>query len=141
MADIKGFFGEYRWLSNFAEVAVEYDGEIYCTTEHAYQAAKTLDLEERKAIQNELRPAWAKTRGRAVNIRPDWEQIKLLVMHDLLMQKYHQQPYKKLLLDTEGLLEETNGWGDIYWGVCGGIGNNHLGQLTMIVRDYLRDNE
>ena len=41
---IKGFFGEYRWLSNFEPCKVFYEGFEYSSSENAYQAAKSLDL-------------------------------------------------------------------------------------------------
>ena len=42
-----------------------------------------------------------------------------------------------LLATGEEYLVEGNTWGDKYWGVCGGIGLNHLGKLLMQVRDEL----
>ena len=41
---ITRFHGEYRFLSNFYPVKVEYDGVQYPTVEHAYQAAKVMKL-------------------------------------------------------------------------------------------------
>lgn len=37
---IKGFFGDYRWLSNFGQAQVQLDGVTYPSVEVAYQAAK-----------------------------------------------------------------------------------------------------
>jgi len=37
---IKGFFGPYRWLSNFHESPVWFEGLKYRSSENAYQAAK-----------------------------------------------------------------------------------------------------
>ena len=56
---INDFRGEYRWLSNFHLVDVEWQGHIFPSTEHAYQAAKTDSLLEREEIRE------AKTCGRA----------------------------------------------------------------------------
>ena len=39
-----------RFLSNFAYASVLFDGVSYATVEHAYQAAKTLDLEHVKRL-------------------------------------------------------------------------------------------
>lgn len=41
--NVKGFFGDYRFLSNFHMAPVWYESILYPSTEHAYQAAKTLD--------------------------------------------------------------------------------------------------
>ena len=38
--EIKGFFGEYRFLSNFEPAKVELEGTTYSSVEKAYQAAK-----------------------------------------------------------------------------------------------------
>lgn len=129
------FRGEYRWLSNFAEAEVFYDGQDYPTTEHAYQAAKTLDKEERKQVREAPTPGRARRLGQKVTLRPGWHEIKLNVMRDLLKQKFKIPEYKKLLLDTGGHhLLEGNTWGDQFWGVCEGIGENHLGRLLMDIR-------
>jgi predicted NAD-dependent protein-ADP-ribosyltransferase YbiA (DUF1768 family) len=43
------------------------------------------------------------------------------------------------LLETgDAELIEGNDWGDTFWGVCGGKGNNFLGKLLMEVRKELR---
>jgi predicted NAD-dependent protein-ADP-ribosyltransferase YbiA (DUF1768 family) len=39
------------------------------------------------------------------------------------------------LLDTgTQTLVEGNWWGDVFWGVCKGVGSNHLGKLLMKLR-------
>ena len=74
-----------------------------------------------------------------VKLREDWEQVKLLVMEDLVRQKFSKDPLKDRLLSTGSeYLEETNWWKDTYWGVCNGVGENILGQILMRVRDSLR---
>lgn len=137
---ILGFFGPFRFLSNFHFVEVKLDGETYRTTEHAYQAAKTLDLQSRKLIQSLPQPRDARRAGQEVVYRPDWDEIKLDVMFDLNAQKFVQQPLERWLLDTGDMyLEETNTWGDVFWGVCGGKGENHLGKILMSIRSGLKD--
>lgn len=136
---ILGFFGPYRFLSNFHFVNVEYDGMVYRTTEHAYQAAKTLDSEARQRIQRMTAPRDARAAGQLVKYRDDWEQIKSSVMYDLSCQKYANDPLRSMLLATEdAFLEETNTWGDVYWGVCNGKGQNMLGKILMNIRAELR---
>lgn len=136
---IYGFFGPYRFLSNFHFVDVELDGEIYRTTEHAYQAAKTLDLDARRVIQRLSHPRDARKAGQNVKIRDGWEQgLKWDTMYDLSCQKYSKGSLMSELIATYPLyLEETNTWGDVYWGVCNGKGQNQLGKILMIVRDEL----
>ena len=40
--EIKGFFGGYRWLSNYHICDVQYEGDIFPSSENAFQAAKAL---------------------------------------------------------------------------------------------------
>lgn len=136
---IAAFKGEYRFLSNFdTTVTIEYDYAMYPSLEHAYQAAKTLDINERRKIQDCQTPGEAKRMGKTVTLRPDWENIKLHVMRDLLRKKFSVHPLREKLIQTYPMqLIEGNNWGDTYWGVCNGKGENRLGLLLMEVRDEL----
>lgn len=136
---VNGFQGGYRFLSNFWPATVIYDDDTYPTVEHAYQAAKTLDVDARIRIQWASKPGDAKRMGRRIKLREDWESIKLHVMDSLLMQKFAAEPLLSKLLGTgDDELIEANTWGDTYWGVCNGVGDNHLGKLLMVVRERLR---
>lgn len=139
MNKIESFQGEHRFLSNFWHVYVRYDGELYPTVEHAYQAAKTLNPEFRMAIATAT-TGEAKRMGRQVPMRADWDSIKIDVMRDLLRQKFTEEPeLRDLLLATgDAELIEGNTWGDYFWGVCNGEGQNNLGKLLMEIRDGLR---
>lgn len=136
---IKGFFGDYRWLSNYHPTPVHYEGGIYPSSENAYQAAKTTYADEREAFEIAT-PNQAKKMGRALHIREDWDLIKLEVMYEILKDKFtRNKVLKQALLDTgDRILEETNWWNDKYWGVCNGVGDNHLGHLLMQIRDELK---
>lgn len=140
---ISGFNGADRYLSNFYPVAIEYEGMLYRTVEHAYQAAKTIDLEERGYIQRAATPARAKSLGSKVPLRPDWLEIRNSIMKELLKQKFAVPSLRRLLLSTQGQeLIEANYWHDIYWGRCqcvnhAGRGENNLGRLLMEVREEL----
>lgn len=129
--------GAYAWLSNFHPVKVTLDGVEYRSVENAYQAAKTLDPEERLPFR--VYAPWAAKRcGGNVTLRPEWnDKFKLALMLDLITQKY-QRPdlrlYLMLTLDAK-LQEATN---DPFWGRGrDGLGWDHLGRLTMQVRKSL----
>lgn len=137
---VYGFFGEYRFLSNFWYVDVVLDGEQYPTVEHAYQAAKTNDPSARGLIRAAATPGIAKRMGKSVSLRPDWEAIKVEIMRDLIEQKFARSDLRGLLLATgDKYLEETNTWGDTFWGVCNGRGFNGLGSILMYVRSQIRE--
>ena len=82
----------------------------------------------------------AKRLGKSVELRTDWSQIKLEVMADLLWQKFIINPKLRSMLLATGDRElvEGNTWGDTFWGKCGGVGTNHLGNLLMRLRDLAR---
>jgi len=139
MSEIKGFFGPWRFMSNFHYVDVQFDGMIYRTTEHAYQAAKFLDLEKRKYIQGLETPREARRVGQQPGCREDWNDVKYDIMYDLNAQKYSKPNLMQMLLDSgDAYLEETNTWGDVYWGVCHGIGQNNLGKILMDIRSQIK---
>lgn len=140
MNSINGFFGEYRFLSNFYPVIVQYDNIYYRSVEHAYQAAKTLDQYNRNYISNLVEAREVKKFSKKLVIRPEWEKIKLSIMEDLIRQKFsHFNLKTKLLLTGNTYLEETNTWNDTFWGVCKGVGENHPGKILMKVRKSLQN--
>jgi len=124
---IDQFSYEFDWASNFYPVTVIMDGVAYASVEHAYQAAKTTDIQKRWIFTLEVNPrlhaAQAKKMGRKLDLRPDWDAgAKDSIMRDLVMQKFTIADVlkKKLLATEDALLEEGNWWHDTYWGVCHG---------------------
>jgi ribA/ribD-fused uncharacterized protein len=131
---IDRFVGRYSFLSNFAGVDVQLDGATYPSVEAAYQAAKTTDARQRAKFTSAAAPD-AKKMGRRLKLRPDWESVKVDVMAGLLRQKFALEPLRGQLLATgDAELVEGNYWGDTFWGVCQGVGENWLGRLLMQVR-------
>jgi len=130
---ISAFTGEYRFLSNFF---IEPD---WSHVEGEYQVLKCANPDDVAQFSN-LTPAQCKALGRRVDIRKDWEPIKLAVMYDLVLAKFREHPtLMAMLLNTKDQkLVEGNRWGDRYWGVCGSQGENHLGKILMKVRDEVR---
>jgi len=137
---INQFQGEYRFLSNFWPAKVIFNGITFPTVEHAYQAAKTTDKEEQLKIAKLPLPDQAKRAGRKVKMQPGFDKIKLKIMEDLVRQKFqnHKQLKEKLLATGDAVLVEGNWWGDTYWGVCRGRGENHLGRILMKIRSELK---
>jgi len=137
----EGFFGPYRFLSNFYPAFAEYEGVFYATSEAAFQAAKFTDPEIRRQFQLCDTPGKAKRLGRNLSpIRPDWDEIRISVMRDILESKFKDPHLRDLLYYTRDLeLVEINNWGDCFWGVCNGVGENHLGLLLMELREKIRN--
>ena len=136
---IDSFHGEYAFLSNYYDSPIFYDGILYPTVEHAFQAAKTTVFIQRIIIANKKTPGQAKCAGRKVTLRDNWDDIKLYIMKELIIIKFTNPKLKSALLNTKDAeLIERNTWNDTYWGICNGIGENHLGKILMEVREMLR---
>ena len=131
------FRDKYFFLSNFYPVEIKLDGIVYPNAEAAFQAQKTLDVEERRKFSMLKNPVQAKRLGRKVKLRDDWEEVKLDIMTEVVSQKFLQHPHLiEMLLQTgDEELIEGNKWGDRFWGVCKDKGENHLGKILMKIRD------
>lgn len=141
-AEINRFVDDFAFLSNFHPSTIVYEGLFYPTVEHAYQAMKTLDPIARETIRLANGPGTAKRLGRSVSLRPDWEDVKVGIMRDLVREKFANPFLRPLLLATEdAYLIEGNHWNDRFWGVCRGQGRNMLGQILMEVREEIRQEE
>lgn len=136
---IRSFSGPNRFLSNFFPSPIQFEGRNYGTVEHAYQAAKTLDKEVKEKIAKAKTPGDAKSLGRKVKLRPDWEEVKLSIMYELVLSKFqtHTELALQLLTTGASALEEGNTWGDRFWGKVSGVGENHLGKILMQVREEI----
>lgn len=142
MEIIESFSGKYRFLSNFFPAPINADGLRYPTVEHAFQAAKTLDEDDRDRIRFAASPGEAKRLGRRVQLREDWEERKLALMEHLLRLKFQAPALRARLVETHpALIIEGNTWGDTYWGAVrtdnGWEGENHLGELLMKIREEI----
>jgi ribA/ribD-fused uncharacterized protein len=132
---IKEFRGKYFFLSNFYEAPVTYKGLTYQNNEAAFQAMKIIREEKREPFCH-LNPSQAKSKGRHVQLRYDWEKVKVQFMYEIVKAKFEQNEElkQKLLATGDELLEEGNTWGDKIWGTVNGVGQNQLGKILMRVR-------
>ncbi len=131
---ITSFHGEFRWLSNFYPAEVKACSTIFSTVEHAYVASKSLDPTVWEIVRDLPNPGRAKLYGRTMDVRPDWDEVKIGVMRDLIHQKFQIPELRKLLIATGSTrIEEGNNWGDTFWGIDlrTGKGHNWLGNIIM----------
>jgi len=117
---IKFYTPEFYVLNNFSAHAVEYGGQLYSTSEHAYQAAKCTDSKGREAIQAARSPLQAK---QIANVTykatkdPDWENKKVSVMEAILRAKLaqHSEAADALIRSVGAELVEDSPI-DYFWG-------------------------
>src|SRR3990167_10206859 len=137
---IDSFRDEHAFLSNFFPSALVVDGELYQTVEHAFQAAKTDDLNLKSQIRAAGSAREAKRLGRSVPLIQGWDEKRLDIMEGLVKQKFsdHLDLKLRLLLTGDKELVEGNTWNDRFWGKTkDGNGENHLGKILMNVRSDL----
>ena len=146
---INQFKDDYEFLSNFypSHIAVYEMGTYsprlitFPTVEHAFQASKTTNPQEQQAIRGAKTPREAKRLGRKVQLRPDWDDLRVRRMQYLLRVKFfsHALLMAKLVATDQAVLVEGNTWRDTFWGVCDGQGRNILGNLLMQIRSECRE--
>ena len=130
----------YEFLSNFYPSTVRFEGVLYPTCEHAYQASKTNDKSVREYIRVAKTPAEAKKRGQSIVVRPDWNDVKIGIMRFLIREKFENPFLRPALLSTgDAELILNNKWNDKFWGVCRGSGENWLGKILMDERRRIRE--
>jgi ribA/ribD-fused uncharacterized protein len=146
---ISEFQGKWGFLSNFKPplifIRCEACGEAHeVTVEHAFQAAKTASVGVQHAILVAATPGQAKRMGRVVDLVPNWDQVKVNTMNNLVRMKFMGiTEGRALLLSTgDNLLVEGNKWHDTFWGKCNcpiheGRGANMLGVILMQVRSEI----
>jgi|CXWL01.1.fsa_nt_gi ribA/ribD-fused uncharacterized protein len=143
---IPKFLGEYRFLSNFHVCDIEFDGRLYTSTEAAYQSAKTLNPLTRDLFRD-MTPSQARKEGQQLEIRPNWDNVKVDVMRKVNLYKYvkHSDLTDKLLATGDAYLMEGTWWHDNFWGVCTCAackltpGQNNLGRVLMEIRKKIKD--
>jgi ribA/ribD-fused uncharacterized protein len=136
------FKDEYAFLSNMYKCLVLYEDHLFGASEIAYVYMKCADPEQRHQVTLIKDPYEAKRFGGpsgTLILRYDWEEIKVKIMHDIVREKFKQNAnlLKRLLMIAGDIVEE-NWWHDTFWGVCKGVGQNHLGNIHMLVREELR---
>ena len=147
MTDVHGFRNEFAFLSNFFAAPVEigrWNGKdveklVLPTSEHHYQFLKARYHAGQQAIINCATPGQAKREGRRIIMKPDWNVKRTGYMTIVVRAKFDQHPeLAEKLMAIDGEIVEENNWNDTFWGVCNGVGENHLGKILMSTREWLQ---
>ena len=136
----------YGAFSNLFRRPMEFEGRVYPTAEHAYQAGKARKDEVREWILSAPTPSLVAMAAHGLytwDIVPEWSRTKFDRMRKVLKAKFSQhEDLKKLLLSTGNarLVEagRTDNAVNRTWGEVNGKGQYMLGVLLMEVRDEIR---
>lgn len=135
----------YGAFSNLYRREIEFEGETFATSEHAYQAGKARKPDVRKWLMDAPSPALLAMAAHGLyvwDIHSDWSKIKFNRMKRVLQAKFTQhEDLKQLLLSTgtARLVESATVDNAVnrLWGEVNGVGKNKLGELLMEVRAEL----
>ncbi|GJE86572.1 NADAR family protein [Phanerochaete sordida] len=134
----------YYEFTNFAPYPVEFQGKIYPTSEHLFQASKFLDadpqLSETIRTAPSARAAFDEaSRSRRLQ-RADWFKVNISVMDKILEAKFSQHSkLRDMLLGTgdREIIEASPI--DAFWGYGEDRqGRNELGKALVRLREQLR---
>jgi ribA/ribD-fused uncharacterized protein len=140
----------YIYFSPYTGHAIEIDGVVYPTVEHAYQCARYTDKNIIEEIRNAKSAvlAWeVSTKYKHLQI-PEFkdEKHKLKVMKELMRQKALQHADVRNALVDSGDLKiikhiVTPPPGDGFWDDGeDGNGLNHIGKMWMEIREEFKNN-
>ena len=135
----------YGAFSNLYRREIEFEGEKFATSEHAYQAGKARKPEVRKWLMEAPSPALLAMAAHGLyvwDVNSDWSKIKFERMKRVLQAKFTQHEDLRQLLMSTGkarLVESTTVDNAVnrLWGEVSGVGKNKLGELLMEVRAEL----
>lgn len=124
---------------NFSAHAIEYNGLVYPTAEHAFHAMKFEDETLREQIRTAPSPIAAFRLGKKLKPqrRTDWDEVKVTTLTDIIRHKVRQNEDVKeaLLASGDEEIVEVNP-NDGFWGNgADGKGLNHTGKILMQIRD------
>lgn len=132
-------------FSNLFRRPVDFQGVVYPTAEHAYQAGKARRPEVRDWLMAAPSPALLAMAAHGLyqwDVTPSWSRIKFDRMRGVLQAKFTQHDdLRKLLLSTGSarLVESATVDNAVnrLWGEVNVVGKNMLGEFLMEVRAQL----
>ncbi len=134
------------YFSPYTAHAIELDGVVYPTVEHAYQCQRYANQKIRDEIRTARSPvkAWEiSTKYKHLQI-PDFRERKLEVMKELMRAKAEQhEEVRKALIDSGDakIVKHITTYppGDGFWDDGEhGEGLNHMGRMWMEIREELK---
>jgi ribA/ribD-fused uncharacterized protein len=136
----------YGAFSNLFRRDIEFEGETFATSEHAYQAGKARKPAVRKWLMEAPSPALLAMAAHGLyywDVAPGWSTKKFDRMRAVLRAKFTQHAdLRELLLSTGNakLVESATVDNEVnrLWGEVNGVGRNMLGTLLMEIRTELR---
>lgn len=133
---------DFYILSNFSAFNLRWRGLTFPTSEHAYHWEKFRGnpiVQDYILGSNSAHEAFRIAQEYKPSRRKDWENVKVMIMKEILREKMYQHEYVKrklLVTGSRELIEDS--WRDDFWGWGGNKnGENIMGKLWMELRSEL----
>lgn len=136
----------YGVFSNLYRRSIIFEGEVFATSEHAYQAGKARRPAVRRWLMEAPSPALLAMAAHGLyywDIAPGWSTGKFDRMREVLRAKFTQHADLRCVLLSTGearIVEAGTVDNEVnrLWGEVNGVGQNMLGKLLMALRIELR---
>ena len=136
----------YGVLSNLYKREITFEGEVFATSEHAYQAGKARKPAVKKWLMDAPSPSLLAMAAHGLyywDVAPGWSKSKFGRMKAVLRAKFTQhEDLKEILLESGDarLVESATVDNPVNreWGEVNGVGKNTLGIMLMKLRTELR---
>jgi ribA/ribD-fused uncharacterized protein len=129
--------GYAKFFSTFSAHAVEFEGVLYPTVEHAYHCQRYAD----EAVREEIRSArsaieaWGVSQKYKSKQQTDFDERKAGIMEALCRAKLIQHDDVKQALIESGADVIVKNFPDSFWGIGNdGTGGNMMGQIWIKLR-------
>lgn len=137
----------YGAFSNLYRREIEFEGELFQTSEHAYQAGKARKPDVKKWLMQAPSPSLLAMAAHGLyywDVAPGWSRSKFDRMRRVLRAKFTQHLDLQIMLLSTGdarLVESATVDNEVnrLWGEVDGVGKNMLGVLLMELRTQLRE--
>lgn len=145
---IVSFTREYSFLSNDHTCLVHYDGLLFSSVTHAFQAARSADQEIKERISKIEDIESMYKIAETIEDPPRWVKDRKKIMEVLIRDKFRRNPVlrqrlqetnNKLLINSYVSAENPN---NLFWGTVDERGENIIGKILMKIRaDLISDTE
>lgn len=136
---------QYGFLSNMYPASMMFDGILWLSAEHCYQAQK---FKHNREIFQEIKEASSGDEARRLAKKykdernPNWNGIKEELLFIIMKEKFTNSPdMREKLRQTGSVYLEKSVPDDPFWGVLpDGTGQNMMGKMLMDIRQELQPN-
>lgn len=143
MEKISFFSNQYSFLNNDHVCLVHYDGLLYASVTHAFQAARTLSQTTREQISkiHDIETMYELVEN--IEDPPEWNKNRVRIMEILIRDKFRRNYILRERLSETGSAQLQNNYqepspSNLFWGTVNDRGENTIGKILMKIRSDIQ---